>query len=256
VEIAETIRNASENIDSECDEWIAEMCLVQLRKNPSFLKKMDQGQLLGGLQESLEEQYQLYEFNYQYMQKFQATMFTLLSEIIGITNKKHAIDIIDFIPADYIENVILKSSKSVILHLLKILSFSLECHEPSNVSKICFKPIVIKSLLSDYEYDTFETKVQLVKFISILTKYASLEIIDVILENDYIQNFISVLGTEECILDFLLSIKAMINFYPVGDNPVIKCLQDASFKDYVDEINEEDSQICELCQDLMSKVYT
>ena len=101
------------------------------------------------------------------------------------------------------------------------------------------------------------TSAELVKLINCITKRCSKELIDFIIDQEYVEMCISVLeGTDEGISDFLSSLSRMIDAYEGEENPVLVKLEDLS--EYVecisDLVDSENSTISELAKHIMSKV--
>ena len=262
VSIAETLRNASEGEDQELDEIIAQMCILLLKKDRTFITTMDRGQLLGGLQESLEIQYPLMNFT-EDMQHFQVTMFELLNEVIKSTNRDHAISIIQFIPATFIENVLENSTPLVVVPLLEILSFVLEGEKYSPIGAICFKPNIIRKIISSHGYSSYSSKVQLSHLISEILKKGSLELISFILEgfeeNENYYNYIKIClplleGEENGVLYFLRSLYLMIQAFPKEENPVIKLLHEENIDlELLDDLQtSENEEIAEYSRTILT----
>ena len=258
VSCAEDIRNAES--DTECNEYIAKMCVILLKNDKDFIKIMDRRQLLGGLLETLEEQYKLLSFTKE-MKRFQFTIFELLSEVVDSTTEEHAIDILEMIPLDYLENVIEYSESFLIVPLLEIFSFVLSCQNPSYFSEICFRPKVLAILLDKYSFNTFDSMKLLVRFISKVVEHGTKEIVDIIIEEGYINNCISALENEgEASVHFISSILSMISIYEKEneENIVINCILDIpDFRDLLDELCEsDDDKIAEIANEANEKIFS
>ena len=157
---------------------------------------MDRCQLLGGLIESLEIQYPLDSFA-ELMQRFQVIMFEMQNIVIRQTTKSHAIAILDFIHSDFLENMIKSTIPLVVVLLLRLLSFALSCSDESNNALICFKPNILGRLLHKYPFNSYSSKAELAKLINCITKRCSKELNDFVIDQEYVEMYISVLeGTD------------------------------------------------------------
>ncbi|EAY03448.1 hypothetical protein TVAG_412520 [Trichomonas vaginalis G3] len=165
IDIAETIRNTADDTDTGLsDNWIAQLCTVLLKKNKNYLRILEWGQLLGGLVETLEQQYILDEFT-PLEESFQLHFFRFFLEITKSTDPNHAARIIEMVKPEFMAKVIQNSAYEVTEIVLQILVFIYE--EKSSVSIInCIStPHNLQEVVSSCFSATFHSRVAAVRLI-------------------------------------------------------------------------------------------